>query len=315
MDALIGLLSSLLSRLDVLAAIDILIVAVLIYGLLTILHGTRASVLLRGAIILFVVLFVIVNIWPLQVLRFLIVNSLPAILVAIPVVFAPEIRRALEQIGHTSEWLNRPLGQRSEDGLLIMISEVIKTAFNLSGQRWGGLMVIERSTGLQDVITKGGGIPIEGRVTEQLLTNIFVPNTPLHDGAVIIRGDLIVAAAVILPLSDNPNIQQHYGTRHRAALGISEDSDAVAVVVSEETGAISIAVAGRLYPNPKPRREDLTETLTALIVGSRYPNQSRLRRRNNGFLRNKITGFRSSPTPDTTPVKPPAQHWEKGGKN
>jgi diadenylate cyclase len=214
-----------------------------------------------------VALLVIVNIWPLQVLRFLVLNSLPALLVAIPVVFAPEIRRALEQIGHTSDWFNRTITQRSEDTLRVTITEVVKTTITLSTEGWGGLLVIERGTGLQDVISKGGGVMIEGRVTEQLLVNIFVPNTPLHDGAVIVRDDQVVAAAVILPLSENLSISQHYGTRHRAALGISENSDAVAIVVSEENGTVSAAINGKLYPNLK--RDDLSALLIAMLINSR----------------------------------------------
>jgi diadenylate cyclase len=289
MDVLLGLLASLFSRLDLVAAIEIIIVALLIYGLQSLLQETRALVLMRGAIILIVSLLIIVNIWPFQVLRFLVINSLPAILVAIPVVFAPEIRHALEQIGHTSDWFNRPITQRTENAIRIMISEVVKTCYTLSSQQWGGLFVIERGTGLQDVITKSRGILVEGRVSEQLLVNIFVPNTPLHDGAVIIRGDQIIAAAAILPLTDNTNIQQHYGTRHRAALGISENSDAVAIVISEETGSVSVAVSGKLYSNLK--REDLTDMLIALLVANRGQSSKRRIRRVSTSMLASLTHF------------------------
>jgi diadenylate cyclase len=142
-----------------------------------------------------------------------------------------------------------------------MIDEVVSAAFYLSNQRWGGLVVIERETGLQDLANKG--VPINGQVSSQLLVNLFVPNTPLHDGAVIIRQDQVVAAKVILPLSENLSKYERYGTRHKAALGISEQSDAVIVVISEETGHISVAFNGKL--NTKLDRERLRNVLRSLL--------------------------------------------------
>jgi hypothetical protein len=157
-----------------------------------------------------------------------------------------------------------------------MIDEVVASAIYLSNQRWGGLMIIERTTGLQDVANKG--VSINGDVSSALLGNIFVPNTPLHDGAVIIRQNRVVAAACILPLSDNLGASEHFGTRHKAAVGISEQSDAVAVVVSEETGKISIANNGRIYT--KLTRETLREMLISLLQpGSLRPGRSPSRRR------------------------------------
>jgi uncharacterized protein (TIGR00159 family) len=265
MDQLVKQIGRIVQQIDVPSAVvDILILVLLIYGLLSILRGTRAEILVRGLIILFGLAFIVVNIVQLPVLKWVVTNSLQFIIFAIIVVFAPELRRTLEQIGHTSDFINRPLGQRTNDVLRTTIEEVISTAFYLSNQRWGGLMVIERETGLQDLANRG--VPINGQVSTQLLSNIFVPNTPLHDGAVIIRGDQIVAAKVILPLADISSRAEQHGTRHKAALGISEQSDAIIVVVSEETGNVSLAHSGKLIT--KLDRERLRYNLRTLLEPS-----------------------------------------------
>ena len=284
--------SRLLTRFDWTSVVDILILALLIYGLLSILQGTRAEILFRGMIILLLAGFVVISIWPeqLPVLRWLVTNSLQVLLVAILVIFAPEMRRALEQIGHTGDFINRPLAHRSQDNMLLMINEVVASAFYLSNQRWGGLMIIERTTGLQDISNKG--VTVNGEVSTALLSNIFVPNTPLHDGAVIIRQNQIIAAACILPLSDNLGQDEHYGTRHKAAVGITEQSDAVAVVVSEETGQVSVANSGRIYT--KLSRETLRDMLVSLLQpgalrAERRPSRLRLAgpRRNPAEVKHK----------------------------
>lgn len=263
----------LFARFEWTSVIDILILALLIYGLLSILQGTRAEILFRGVIILLLAGFVVNSIWPSQlpVLKWLVSNSLQFVLLAILVIFAPEMRRALEQIGHTGDFINRPLGHRTQDATLVMIEEVVAAAVYLSNQRWGGLIIIERTTGLQDIANKG--VALNAEVSSALLGNIFVPNTPLHDGAVIIRQNQIVAAACVLPLSDNLGKNEHFGTRHKAAVGITEQSDAVAVVVSEETGKISIANNGRLYP--KLSRDRVRDLLLTLLL----PNIRRQERR------------------------------------
>jgi uncharacterized protein (TIGR00159 family) len=265
MNQLIEQLGNIFKQINVPAAlVDILILVLLIYGLLSILRGTRAEVLVRGLIILFGLAFFIVNIVQLPVLKWVVTNSLQFIIFAIIVVFAPELRRTLEQIGHTGDFINRPLANRSNDALRTTIEEIVATAFYLSNQRWGGLIVIERETGLQDLANRG--VPINGQVSTQLLSNIFVPNTPLHDGAVIIRGDQIVAAKVILPLSENISRAEQHGTRHKAALGISEQSDAIIVVVSEETGNVSLAYNGKLIT--KLDRDRLRYNLRTLLEPS-----------------------------------------------
>lgn len=261
MDQIIQQVTRIFAKFDVLALVDILILFLLIYGLLSILRGTRAEVLVRGLLILFALAFFIVIIWKLPVLLWLVTNSLQFVIFGVIVIFAPELRRALEQIGHTGDFINRPLTSRTSDSVRVTIEEIVAASFYLSNQRWGGLMVLERETGLQDLANKG--VPIGGQVSSQLLGNIFVPNTPLHDGAVVIRNDQIIAAKVILPLSDNLSKNEHYGTRHKAALGISEQSDALVVVISEETGHISLAYNGKL--TTKLDRERLRSSLRSLL--------------------------------------------------
>jgi diadenylate cyclase len=300
MDQFLQQVGRTMARLDVPAVVDILILVFLIYGLLSILRGTRAEVLLRGLIILFGVAFIVVNIWPLTVLKWVVTNAIQFVIVASVVVFAPEIRRALEQIGHTGDFINRPRTNRSNDSLRLMIDEVVAASFYLSSQRWGGLIVLERETGLQDLANKG--VLINGQVSSQLLVNIFVPNTPLHDGAVIIRHDQVIAAKVILPLSDNLSKYEQYGTRHKAALGMSEQSDAPIVVVSEETGHISIAFNGEL--RTKLDREQLRKNLQSLLEP--YPNRFaalNLRNRNNNNGGHK--------TEDEEPTKEPVGRGDK----
>lgn len=290
MDQLGQQVGRLLARFDWTSVVDILILALLIYGLLSILQGTRAEILFRGVIILLLAGFVVTTIWPSQlpVLKWLVTNSLQFLLVAILVIFAPEMRRALEQIGHTGDFINRPLAHRSQDTILLMIEEVVAAAVYLSNQRWGGLMIIERTTGLQDIANKG--VAINGEVTSALLGNIFVPNTPLHDGAVIIRQNQIIAAACVLPLSDNLSKNEHFGTRHKAAVGVSEQSDAVAVVVSEETGTISVANNGRIYT--KLSSERLRDMLISLLQPSIRRQERRTGR--------KVSTVRKQPQPTTT---------------
>ncbi len=275
MDLLVQQVGHLLARFDATSVVDILILTLLIYGLLSILQGTRAEILFRGVIIVLLAGFIIISIWPSQlpVLRWLVTNLLQVLLVAVLVIFAPELRRALEQIGHTGDFINRPLTHRAQATILIMIDEVVAAASFLSNQRWGGLMVIERTTGLQDISDKG--VHLDSEVSTELLGNIFVPNTPLHDGAVLIREHRIIAASCILPLSDNLPPGEHFGTRHKAAVGISEQSDAMAVVVSEETGKISVAYNGRL--DVDLTREALRNRLILLL----QPNILRPERSNN----------------------------------
>ena len=243
-----------LSQVNWSTVLDVLAVALIFYWLLAVVQGTRAVQLVRGIIILWLASAFLSTVFQLSTLTWLIRNSGLALLVAIPIIFQPELRRALEQLGRTGNWLGRgTLGAWSGRKVIERsIEEVAAGAGLLARQKHGALIVLERQTGLQDYADKG--VQLDAEVSRQLLANIFYPNSPLHDGAVIIRNGRIVAAGAVLPLSDNVTGPQNYGTRHRAALGISEYSDAIAIVVSEERGTISIAANGRLVSNLTPER-------------------------------------------------------------
>jgi uncharacterized protein (TIGR00159 family) len=187
--------------------------------------------------------FVLSNVFNLTMLQFLLRNSIPALIFAIPVLFQPEIRRALEQLGRAGSLIPRATVASPNTRLAETIA---RAAQQLAERRFGALLVIERSTPLGEYASKG--IAMDALLSADLLLNIFWPNSPLHDGAVIIHGDRVVAAGVVLPLAQSPTVE-HIGTRHRAAIGITEISDAIAVVVSEETGTISLANAGRMVRN------------------------------------------------------------------
>jgi diadenylate cyclase len=232
-----------LSRLDFSSIIDILLVALVFYWILTLIQGTQAEQLLRGILILSVLAAIAASaLNTLTAFSWLVDKALPALLVAIPVVFQPELRRALERLGRTSKiFVSSGPNTRIEQS----IEAVSKATLSMSRLKHGALIVFERNTGLEDHIETG--VRLDALVTPDLLRSIFSPGTTLHDGAVIIRNDRIVAASVILPLGQPTNATtQMLGTRHLAALGISEMTDAVVVIVSEETGLISIAHNGQL---------------------------------------------------------------------
>jgi diadenylate cyclase len=258
--------TSLVDHFDWRSAIDILIVAIVIYWLLNLISGTTAATLVRGILIVLTVGFALSNLLNLTMLGFLLRNSLPALLVAIPILFAPELRRALEQLGRAGTLIP----SRANTSPSARIADVVATAAQaLAERRWGALIVLERGTPLGEYAATG--VQIDGLLSVDLLLNIFYPNSPLHDGAVIIHGERVVAAAVLLPLAQSPTIE-HIGTRHRAAIGITEGSDCVAVVVSEETGTISIANAGRMVRNLGPAR--LRKVLSILDRSSPVSNIS-----------------------------------------
>jgi uncharacterized protein (TIGR00159 family) len=257
------------TRLSLVAVLDILVVAAIFFWLLTVARGTRAMPLLRGIAILLGAMAVLSSTLNLTALRRLLEIAFPALIVAIPVIFQPELRRALEQLGMTRTWLNLPFAH-TEDDIDRTIDEIVRAVVQLARQRIGALIVIERETGLQEYADRG--VPMDSALTRQLLIQIFTPNTPLHDGAVIIRDNRILAAACVLPLTEAP-IGGTLGTRHRAAVGISEQSDAIAVVVSEETGQISMALGGRLQRDLTHDR--LKAVLRALLRVDRDTHRSR----------------------------------------
>jgi diadenylate cyclase len=215
--------------------------------------------LLRGIMIVVIIIVVVTSVFQLTAFSWLIRNSLPALLVAIPVVFQPELRRLLERLGRSPGGF---LYVRSQETVVNnVVQTVARASSQLSQARHGALIVLERETGLQDIIDTG--VRLDAVVSQELLLTLFYPNTALHDGAVIIRQDHVVAAGCVLPLSTTDGGErQLLGTRHRAALGVTEASDAIAVVVSEETGLISIAHNGRMIRRLDEKR--LTKVLTAL---------------------------------------------------
>jgi uncharacterized protein (TIGR00159 family) len=227
--------------------VDILVVSVIIYWLLWVAQGTRATQLIRGIVIFLVLLLIIGSTLGLTTLNWLLSQVWPALIIAIPVIFQPEIRRALEQLGHSVALMPHFAPKTDEEGQERMVDELVRAAAQLARHRYGALIVIERDTGLQEYAERG--VPVDAYLTRQLLINIFYPNSPLHDAAVVVRGDRIVAASVVLPLTDNISATGQLGTRHRAAIGITEQSDALGVVVSEETGQIAVAHNGRLIRN------------------------------------------------------------------
>jgi diadenylate cyclase len=234
---------SLAGRFGLSAILDIAIVALVLYWLLSLIAGTSAATLVRGILILLTLGFVLSNLFNLTMLQFLLRSSIPALIFAIPVLFQPEIRRALEQLGRAGSLIPRTTVASPNNRLAETLA---RAAQQLAERRFGALLVIERSTPLGEYASRG--IAIDAVLSTELLLNIFWPNSPLHDGAVIIQGDRVVAAGVVLPLAQSPTVE-HVGTRHRAAIGITEISDAIAVVVSEETGQIALANAGRMVRN------------------------------------------------------------------
>jgi uncharacterized protein (TIGR00159 family) len=224
--------------------LDILLVALLFWWLLNIIQGTRAVQLLRGISILLIATFALSQVLQLQTLQWLMSEIIqPTLVVAVPILFGPELRRALERLGRADVFALRPFNQQPNDGHAA-IDTTVRAVAQLSRQRTGALIVIERATGLQEYADRG--VILDARVSVPLLLSIFFVNSPLHDLAVIIRDDRVLAANVVLPLSENIVGTPRYGSRHRAALGISEVSDAIAVVVSEETGGIAVATNGRM---------------------------------------------------------------------
>ena len=244
---------------NLVSVIDILIVAFVMYKLMLLIKGTRAVQLIKGLVILLVAT-ALSSLFYLDTINWLLRQAMTALVVALPVVFQPELRRALEKLGRGKFLAHPPLAPGEIDRAKV-IAGVTRAVTVVSKNKMGALIVLERETGLKEHIDTG--VKIDGIVSAEFLVNIFVPKTPLHDGAVIIRGDRVVAAACFLPLSENLNLGSDLGTRHRAGIGITEHSDAIAVIVSEETGAISLAVEGAItrYLDEAGLQDRLTELL------------------------------------------------------
>ena len=222
--------------------IDILVVAIIVYKLIMLIRGTRAVQLIKGLSIV-IGLYFLSDLLNLTTLNWLMQQFQLMIVVALPIVFQPELRRALEQLGRGKIFSGASPLLGVED-MSKLINEIVYAVEFLKKDKKGALIVIERKTGLNDYIESG--VKIDAVASMELLVNIFSPNSPLHDGAIIIRGDRIEAAGCFLPLTDSPYLSKQLGTRHRAALGIAEHSDAVVIIISEETGAVSLAHEGEL---------------------------------------------------------------------
>ncbi len=235
-------------RIAVSDVVEIIIIAFVMYSILSWIKNTRAWALLRGIIVILIFL-VLVAVFQLNVILWLAAKLANVAIIALVIIFQPELRSALDSLGRRSIFgrlLNIDFGKNaavrySED----TISAIVKACYDMGKVKTGALIVIERDVQLQEYVRTG--IALDSIVSRQLLVNIFEHNTPLHDGAIIVRGDRIVSATCYLPLSANMDLSKDLGTRHRAAVGISEVSDSLTIVVSEETGSVSVALEGTLY--------------------------------------------------------------------
>jgi len=224
--------------------LDIFLVWFLIYKIFNIIRGTKAVQLLKGIFVI-VVVRSLSSLLGLNTLGWLMEQVMTWGVLAILIIFQPELRRALEQLGRGSLFSRNNIPEEDEQEHLV--EEIVKASAYMAKRRIGALISIEKGTGLSDYIETG--IPLGSHITSELLINIFIPNTPLHDGAVILQDNRVAAAACYLPLSESPFISKELGTRHRAAIGISEVTDCLTIVVSEETGSISLTKNGELYRN------------------------------------------------------------------
>jgi len=242
-------------RLDWVNVIDLALVTLIFFSIFFLLRDTQAILLLRGVFILIVLVSLLTSLDLLPAFSWLVRSALPVLLLSIPVIFAPEIRRSLERLGRAGSF--RPSGVNSTE-TQDMIKAVVNASARMSDRKHGALVVIRRMDNLEEFVKTG--VRLKAQVTPELLLQIFYPNTPLHDGAVIITSGVIEAASCVLPLSSSGVLtsspERQMGLRHRAALGISEVTDAVAVVVSEETGSISVVHGGRMIRRLDAERLD-----------------------------------------------------------
>lgn len=258
----IDIIENSLKGLTVWSVVDILVVTYIFYKIYSIMRETRAVQLLKG-ILLIILLIPLSEIFNLTMLNWILQRTITIGVLSIIIIFQPEIRRALEHLGRSAFAEGHILQDR--DTIDKLLNEVITSVKNLSESKTGALIIIEQATGLEDIISTG--TKIDAVVSSALLENIFVVNTPLHDGATIIRNDRIVASGCFLPLTSNNDLNKKLGTRHRAGIGISENSDALVLIVSEETGNISLAINGRLTRNYTPQK--LKEILMNIMI-NRY---------------------------------------------
>ena len=239
--------------------VDILLVAVILYKSYEMLKDTRAITLAKG---MFVMMGVALGAYILELhaIYWLLSKSIYLLFMALPIVFQPELRRALERIGQ-GKFLGSAVYLNAEEADPL-VNEIDKVVVNMSAKKIGALIVLEREIGINEIIDTG--IRVDGLVTAPFMMNVFIPNTPLHDGAAVIRGNRMIAAGCLLPLTENRGLSTELGTRHRAALGLSEQCDAVVVIVSEETGIVSIAENGHI--TRRLNSEQLKKRLRPLLI-------------------------------------------------
>ncbi|MBQ3854565.1 MAG: diadenylate cyclase CdaA [Anaerovibrio sp.] len=245
---------ALLGTVGIWDVIDVLIVAVILYKVYEMLKDTRAITLVKGLVVLMIVTL-LASFLELHVISWLLQKTVTLLFVALPIVFQPELRRALERIGQGRFLANDNFLNIEEANSLV--NEIDKAVFNMADKKIGALLVIEKNVGINEIIDTG--IKIDAIVTSEFLMNVFIPNTPLHDGAAVIRGRRMVAAGCYLPLTDDRSLSTELGTRHRSAIGLSEQCDALIIIVSEETGVVSVAENGRIqrYMNHDSLRQRL----------------------------------------------------------
>lgn len=236
-----GQLRGIFMTIGPLDVLDILLVAIIFYKMYEMLEDTRAITIVKGLIVL-MVLTMAANLMELHAIYWMLQKFVTLLFVALPIVFQPELRRTLEHLGQ-GRFFGKSVFLNDEEARSL-VKELDSAVFRLSRQKIGALIVIEREMGLNDICASG--IQIDGLVTADFLMNVFIPNTPLHDGAIVIRGKRLIAAGCLLPLTDNHSLSSELGTRHRAAIGLSEQCDALVVVVSEETGIVSVCEEGRI---------------------------------------------------------------------
>lgn len=236
--------------------VDIAIVAYIFYKIFMFIKDTRAEQVFKG-IILLLLATSLSEAFKLHTLNWILLRTLDLGFIAALIIFQPELRAGLEHIGRTNFNIFLKGNNVSDESLSNTIEEIVEALYSLSRQKIGALIIMERQTKIGEIINTGTSI--DGEVSRQLLINIFIPNTPLHDGAVVIRESKIKAAACFLPLTESKDLSKDLGTRHRAAVGVSEVSDCISLIVSEETGDVSIAKSGKLYRNVS--RERMTNIL------------------------------------------------------
>lgn len=263
--------------------LDILIIAFLIYRVLLLLMDTRAMQLVKGLLLLGLV-SVLARSLHFEVLSWMLGKFLGVLFIAIPIVFQPELRRMLEEIGKGSLWRQTVSKEKAQS----LADEVLRALMYLQSQRIGALLVLQRGTGLKDIWQSA--VKLNAEISQEAIVSIFWPGNPLHDGAAIIDRERIIAASCFLPLSDNPDISRWLGTRHRAALGITEVSDAISLVVSEERGEVSFAIRGHLSRGLKEAQ--LRQLLLHYFLSENEP-ASLLER-----IRRTLTSFRSGGVDD-----------------